>query len=104
MRIPSHIPGLCATSAAAAFRTETNSSDIGAVCGVRVSFADFGGTAVSCSEAEFPVREWDTKRESVIEWQALTVLPQSDTATLPIESIWTSVFVRDRSFRIGACC
>jgi hypothetical protein len=37
----------------------------------------------------------DTKRESVIEWQALTVLPQSDTATLPIESIWTSVFVRD---------
>jgi len=28
-----------------------------AVCGVRVSFADFGGTAVSCSEAEFPVRE-----------------------------------------------
>jgi hypothetical protein len=47
----------------------------------------------SLAEAEFPVREWDTKRESVIEWQALTVLPQSDTATLPIESIWTSVFV-----------
>jgi hypothetical protein len=30
------------------------SSEIGGVCGVRVSFADLGGTAVSCSEAEFP--------------------------------------------------
>src|SRR3979409_2242644 len=42
-----------------------NSSEIGGVCGVRVSFADFGGTAVSCSEAEFPVRERDSKRETV---------------------------------------
>ena len=35
------------------FLAETNSSERG-VCGVRVSFADLGGTAVSCSEAEFP--------------------------------------------------
>jgi hypothetical protein len=36
------------------FCAETNSSEIGGVCGVRVSFAGLGGTAVSCSEAEFP--------------------------------------------------
>ena len=35
------------------FLAETNSSERG-VCGVRVPFADLGGTAVSCSEAEFP--------------------------------------------------
>ena len=33
---------------------------------MRVSFADFGGTAVSCSEAEFPVRERDSKREKSV--------------------------------------
>src|SRR5207248_9593720 len=41
LRIPPHIPGLCATSAATTFCTETNSSEIGGVCGVRVSFCGF---------------------------------------------------------------
>ena len=31
---------------------------------MRVSFSHFGGTAVSCSDAKFPVRERDTKRET----------------------------------------
>ena len=37
-------------------------------------FADFGGTAVSCSEAEFSVRERDTKRETVTKSRAQLVL------------------------------
>ena len=41
---------------------------------MRVSFADFGGTAVSCSEAEFSVRERDTKRETVTKSRAQLVL------------------------------
>ncbi len=53
------------------FRTETNSSDIKGVSGTRVSFADFGGTGVSYSDAEFPVRGRDTVRETVTEWQVI---------------------------------
>src|SRR6266702_289443 len=40
------------------------------VCGMRISFAHFGGTGVSCSDAVFPVRERDTERETVAELRA----------------------------------
>jgi len=53
------------------FRTETNLSEVKGVSGTRVSFAHFGGTGVSYSDAEFPARERDTQRETVTEWQVI---------------------------------
>ena len=67
MRIPAHVPGLCGTLSNATVCAETNSSDIKGVGGTRVSFAQFGGTGVSPFDAVFPVRERDTKRETVAE-------------------------------------
>lgn len=62
-----------------AFHAETNSSDIKGVGGPRISFAHFGGTGVSCSDAVFPVRERDTERETVAELRAN--LTDRDAAT-----------------------